>query len=70
MDAMGTELLETQYYGCCVVDLYNGWRPHRILNLTPPNGRPVAATSTRTQPITLRRRDRLGRLLHEYERAA
>ena len=35
-----------------------------------PNGRPAAATWTRAQPIPLKRRDRLGGLLHEYERAA
>jgi len=52
------------------IDHYNGWRPHRSLDLAPPNGRPAAATWTRTQPITLYRRDRLGGLLHEYERAA
>jgi transposase InsO family protein len=52
------------------VDHYNGWRPHRSLGLAPPNGRPSVATWTGTQPITLTRRDRLGGLLHEYERAA
>jgi putative transposase len=52
------------------IDHYNGWRPHRSLGLVPPNGRTLAATWTGTQPITLKRRDRLGGLLHEYERAA
>jgi putative transposase len=52
------------------IDHYNGWRPHRSLDLAPPNGRPSAATWTGTQPITLNRRDRLGGLLHEYDRAA
>jgi transposase InsO family protein len=52
------------------IDHYNGWRPHRSLNLAPPNGRTLAATWTGTQPITLNRRDRLGGLLHEYELAA
>ena len=51
------------------VDHYNRWRPHRSLDLAPPNGR-TSATWTGTQPITLKRRDRLGGLLHEYERAA
>lgn len=51
------------------IDHYNGWRPHRALDLAPPNGRPPARW-TGTQPITLNRRDRLGGLLHEYERAA
>jgi len=52
------------------IDHYNGWRPHRSLDLAPPNGRPSAAAWTATQSITLKRRDRLGGLLHEYERAA
>jgi hypothetical protein len=52
------------------IDHYNGWRPHRSLDLAPPNGRPSAAAWTATQPITLNRRDRLGGLLHEYDRAA
>jgi transposase InsO family protein len=52
------------------IDHYNGWRPHRSLDLAPPNGRTSVATSTATQPITVNRRDRLGGLLHEYERAA
>jgi len=52
------------------IDHYNGWRPHRSLDLAPPNGRTSSATWTRTQPITVKRRDRLGGLLHEYERAA
>ncbi len=52
------------------IDHYNAWRPHRSLDLVPPNGRTSAATWTGTQPITLTRRDRLGGLLHEYERAA
>lgn len=46
-----------------------GRTPHRALDLAPPNGRPPARW-TGTQPITLNRRDRLGGLLHEYERAA
>jgi putative transposase len=52
------------------IDHYYGWRPHRSLDLAPPNGRTSATTWTGTQPITLKRRDRLGGLLHEYERAA
>jgi hypothetical protein len=34
------------------------------------NGRSSAATWTETQPITLKRRDRFGGLLPEFERAA
>jgi putative transposase len=52
------------------IDHYNGWPPHRSLDLTPPNGRTSAEARTGTQPITLKRRDRLGGLLHEYELAA
>ena len=52
------------------IDHYNGWRPHRSLDLAPPSGPRSATTWTGTQPITLKRRDRLGGLLHEYERAA
>jgi transposase InsO family protein len=42
------------------IDHYNGWRPHRSLDLAPPNGRTSVATSTATQPITVNRRDREG----------
>ena len=52
------------------IDHYNGWRPHRSLDLAPPNGRTPAAVWTGTHPITLKRRDRLGGLLREYQRAA
>jgi transposase InsO family protein len=52
------------------IDHYNGRRPHRSLDLTPPNGRPAIGNSTGAQVIALKRRDRLGGLLHEYEHAA
>jgi transposase InsO family protein len=52
------------------VDHYDSCRPHRSLGLVPPNGRPPVTPETIGQPINLRRRDRLGGLLHEYERAA
>jgi len=42
------------------IDHYNGWRPHRSLDLASPNGRTSVATWTATQPITVNRRDRLG----------
>ncbi len=45
---------------------YNGRRPHRALDLSPPDGRdptPLEATAA------LRRRDLLGGLIHEYEAA-
>lgn len=52
------------------VDHYNSCRPHRSLGLVPPNGPPPVKTETISPPIKVRRRDRLGGLLHEYERAA
>ena len=52
------------------IDDYNGHRPHRSLGLLPPNSRPPIETWEETQPITVKRRDRLGGLLREYERAA
>jgi len=52
------------------VDHYNHCRPHRSLGLVPPNGPPVVNAETNGHPIKARRRDRLGGLLHEYERAA
>jgi putative transposase len=52
------------------VNHYNNWRPHRSLDLAPPNGRRLAATWMGTQPIVVKRRDRLGGLLHESSRAA
>ena len=52
------------------IDHYNGHRPHRSLGLVPPNGRPPIEMWEGTQPITMKRRDRLGGLLREYERAA
>src|SRR5262245_65940024 len=45
------------------IDHYNGWRPHRSLDLEPPNGRMSATTLTGTQPVTLIRRDRARRTL-------
>ena len=36
MDATDNELLETRYYGCCVVDLYNDVRPHSSLGYLTP----------------------------------
>ena len=52
------------------VDHYNSYRPHRNLGLVPPNGRPSIKSETNRKPLNVRRRDRLGGLLHEYERAA
>jgi transposase InsO family protein len=52
------------------VDHYNCGRPHRSLGLVPPNGRLSVKPETIGEPLNVRRRDRLGGLLHEYERAA
>jgi putative transposase len=51
---------------------YNRGRPHRALDLRPPDssGRtPVGADST-PQALQVNRRDLLGGLIHEYELAA
>jgi len=52
------------------LDHYNGSRPHRSLDLLPPSGRPPIETWAGTEPTAVKRRDRLGGLLHEYHRAA
>jgi putative transposase len=52
------------------VDHYNRHRPHRSLDLAPPNGRPATEKWTGSQTQAIRRSDRLGGLVHEYERAA
>jgi hypothetical protein len=52
------------------VEHYNSGRPHRSLGLVPPNGRPPVKRETIGERLNVRRRDRLGGLLHEYERAA
>lgn len=52
------------------IDHYNGCRPHRSLGLKPPNGRTPIENWEGMQPITVTRRDRLGGLLREYQRAA
>jgi putative transposase len=51
------------------VDRYNGHRPHRGLGLVPPRPRPVLRLAPQT-PFHVRRRDRLGGLIHEYSAAA
>jgi putative transposase len=52
------------------IDHYNGHRPHRSLDLTPPNGRRAIRNWISAPRLAVTRRDRLGGLLHEYERAA
>ena len=49
------------------VDHYNRERPHRGLDLRPPNGWPPTPAEASS---VIGRRDRLGRLLHEYDRKA
>jgi hypothetical protein len=44
--------------------------PTAALGLEPPNGRTPIETWAVAPPITVKRRDRLGGLLHEYEREA
>jgi putative transposase len=49
---------------------YNGHRPHRSLNLAPPDP-PVRKLRVVRRPTTdVQRRDRLGGLVHEYSLAA
>jgi putative transposase len=45
---------------------YNGHRPHRALNLLPPDGRDPIPLHATAHP---HRRDLLGGLIHEYEAA-
>jgi transposase InsO family protein len=55
------------------VQHYNGRRPHRALDLEPPDPTPTVAAARGDPPVpltTLRRRDLLGGLIHEYEPAA
>jgi transposase InsO family protein len=52
------------------VEYYNDCRPHRSLGLVPPNGPLPVEPEPIGEPIKVRRRDRLGGLLHQYERAA
>jgi putative transposase len=50
------------------VDHYNTHRPHRALSQSPPSGRTHIARAD--DNVHVRRRDRLGGLLHEYSQAA
>ena len=52
---------------CAFVEHYNTQRPHRALQLQPPQ--PVEPTPTPTIN-EIHRRDRLGGLIHQYYRAA
>jgi len=52
------------------VEHYNGHRPHRGLGLLPPEPRTLLRLTAREHPDRVRRRDRLGGLIHEYGLAA
>ena len=49
-------------------DHYNTHRPHRALSQRPPDGKIPAAPAD--DNIRVRRRDRLGGLIHEYSQVA
>jgi hypothetical protein len=59
-------LLETQYYGCCVVDFYDQWRTHLSLDQDAPLGRAIETPSG--PPIAAV--PHVGGLHHHYERLA
>jgi putative transposase len=52
------------------VDDYNRHRPHRALGPAPPEPREPAQPVSTPPPGAVRRRDRLGGLIHEYSIAA
>jgi putative transposase len=52
------------------VDHYNGHRPHRSLNLKPPDPAAPKPQLMHSPTAPVARRDRLGGLLHEYRLAA
>jgi putative transposase len=52
------------------VDHYNSHRPHRGLGLVPPQPRPALRLVAPADSRRIRRRDRLGGLIHEYRAAA
>jgi transposase InsO family protein len=49
---------------------YNGHRPHRARSLRPPDGDGVTASVADLATARILRREVLGGLIHEYERAA
>jgi transposase InsO family protein len=51
-------------------DHYNAERPHRGLDLATPDAASPPELNQPTSGLQLRRRDVLGGLIHEYERAA
>jgi putative transposase len=52
------------------VDHYNGHRPHRSLDLAPPDPTARKLDVVRPSKPGVERRDRLGGLVHEYSLAA
>ena len=52
------------------VDHLDVHRPHRALNLKPPDPAPRKLRVTHSSTALVERRDRLGGLLHEYRVAA
>jgi putative transposase len=52
------------------VDHYNTHRPHRSLNLAPPDPSERRVRVARPPTAGVERRDRLGGLIHEYSLAA
>lgn len=53
------------------IDHYNGHRPHRALGLAAPAHANIAPLTSRpSNGTSVRRRDRLGGLIHEYRAAA
>jgi putative transposase len=49
---------------------YNAHRPHRALGLRAPEAAPTPLAAARASPDRVRRRDRLGGLIREYDLAA
>jgi putative transposase len=49
---------------------YNTHRPHRSLNLVPPEPSEQRLRGVRPPTVAIERRDRLGGLIHEYSLAA
>jgi putative transposase len=49
---------------------YNAHRPHRALQLAPPDPAATLTLNSGHPPARVHRRDLLGGLLHEYRRAA
>jgi putative transposase len=52
------------------VDHYNSHRPHRSLDLAPPDPDALKLHLVRSPAAGIERRDRLGGLIHEYSLAA